>query len=254
MPSIFLAHGSPVLLDDGAWVRELHTWAGHLPRPTAVLMLSAHWEDRPVTLGATTTVPLVYDFYGFPSTYYEVRYPAPGAPALAARVRGLLGGPDAVADAPGRGLDHGAYVPLKAMYPDADVPVLQASLPTLDPAALYALGRQLRPLRDEGVLIVGSGFITHNLRVLDWHGVAPTPAWAHEFDEWTAEAVARGDVDALLDYRARAPGVHMALPTHEHFAPLLVTMGAAEAGTEPVSFPITGFAMSTMTKRSVQIG
>lgn len=254
MPSIFVAHGSPMLLDDGPWVRELHTWAGHLPRPAAVLMLSAHWEDRPVTLGATDAVPLVYDFSGFPAKYYDVRYQAPGAPALAASVRGLLGGGGAVAEAPDRGLDHGAYVPLKAMYPDADVPVLQASLPTLDPAALYDLGRQLRPLRDEGVLIVGSGFITHNLRVVDWYGVAPTPAWASEFDQWTAEAVARGDIDALLDYRARAPGVRMALPTHEHFAPLLVTLGAAEAGTESVSFPITGFAMSTMTKRSVQIG
>ena len=101
MPSIFLAHGSPMLLDDGVWVRELHAWAGHLPRPAAVLMLSAHWEDRPVTLGATDTVPLVYDFYGFPAKYYDVRYPAPGAPALAASVRGLLGGGDAVADATG---------------------------------------------------------------------------------------------------------------------------------------------------------
>jgi 4,5-DOPA dioxygenase extradiol len=254
MPSIFLAHGSPMLLDDRGWVQQLHDWGGALPAPSGILMLSAHWEDRPVTLGATATVPLVYDFYGFPAKYYEVRYPAPGAPALAASVRGLLGGGDAVADAPDRGLDHGAYIPLKAMYPGADIPVLQASLPTLDPTALYDLGRQLRPLRDEGVLIVGSGFITHNLRVLDWQGTAPTPAWASEFDEWTADAVAHGDIDALLDYRHRAPGVRMALPTHEHFAPLLVTMGAADAGLEKVTFPITGFAMSTMTKRSVQIG
>jgi 4,5-DOPA dioxygenase extradiol len=254
MPAIFLAHGSPMLLDDVEWVRELHQWAGGLPTPSAVLMLSAHWEDKPVTLGATETVPLVYDFYGFPERYYDVRYTAPGAPELGARVAGLLGEHGPVAQAPDRGLDHGAYVPLKAMYPGADVPVLQASLPTLDPGTLYELGRQLRPLRDEGVLIVGSGFITHNLRILDWSGAAPTPAWASEFDAWTADAVARGDVDALLDYRQRAPGVRIALPTHEHFAPLLVTMGAAEPGTEPVSFPITGFAMSTMTKRSVQVG
>lgn len=254
MPSIFLAHGSPMLLDDTTWVGELHAWAGALPRPAAVLMLSAHWEDMPVTLGATGPVPLVYDFYGFPARYYEVQYAAPGAPELAARVRGLLSPSGPVANAPERGLDHGAYVPLKAMYPEADVPVLQASLPTLDPATLFALGRQLAPLRDEGVLIVGSGFITHNLRILDWHGRAPTPAWASEFDQWTAEVVQRGDVDALLDYRHRAPGVQIALPTHEHFAPLLVTMGAADPGIERVSFPITGFAMSTMTKRSVQVG
>ncbi|MEZ5419979.1 MAG: class III extradiol ring-cleavage dioxygenase [Vicinamibacterales bacterium] len=254
MPSIFLAHGSPMLLDDATWVGQLRAWAGALPRPAAVLMLSAHWEDMPVTLGATGPVPLVYDFYGFPARYYEVQYAAPGAPELAARVRGLLSPSGPVANAPERGLDHGAYVPLKAMYPEADVPVLQASLPTLDPATLFALGRQLAPLRDEGVLIVGSGFITHNLRILDWHGRAPTPAWASEFDQWTAEVVQRGDVDALLDYRHRAPGVQIALPTHEHFAPLLVTMGAADPGPERVSFPITGFAMSTMTKRSVQVG
>lgn len=254
MPSIFLAHGSPMLLDDAQWVSELRTWAGALPRPRAVLMLSAHWEDMPVTLGATETVPLVYDFYGFPEKYYAVRYAAPGAPDLAARVTGLLGQNGPVATAPDRGLDHGAYVPLKAMYPDADIPVLQASLPTLDPTTLFDLGRHLRPLRDEGVLIVGSGFITHNLRILDWHGAAPTPAWASEFDAWTADVVARGDVDALLDYRHRAPGVRIALPTHEHFAPLLVTMGASDPGSERVTFPITGFAMSTMTKRSVQVG
>lgn len=254
MPTIFLAHGSPLLLDDGRWVDELHGWARALPRPSAVLMLSAHWEDRPVTLGATSTVPLVYDFYGFPPEYYALRYPAPGAPGLAESVRRVLGEHGPVADAPDRGLDHGAYVPLKAMYPDADVPVLQVSLPTLEPAPLFELGRRLAPLRDEGVLIVGSGFITHNLRILDWSGAAPTPAWASEFDAWTADVVRRGDVDALLDYRARAPGVRLALPTHEHFAPLVVTMGAGEADHDRVRFPITGFAMSTMTKRSVQLG
>ncbi|MEZ5289939.1 MAG: class III extradiol ring-cleavage dioxygenase [Vicinamibacterales bacterium] len=254
MPTIFLAHGSPLLLDDGQWVDELHAWARALPRPTAVLMLSAHWEDRPVTLGATSTVPLVYDFYGFPPEYYALRYPAPGAPGLAASVRRVLGEHGPVADAPERGLDHGAYVPLKAMYPDADVPVLQVSLPTLEPAPLFELGRRLAPLRDEGVLIVGSGFITHNLRILDWSGAAPTPAWASEFDAWTADVVVRRDIDALLDYRAKAPGVRLALPTHEHFAPLVVTMGTGDAGRDRVSFPITGFAMSTMTKRSVQLG
>lgn len=254
MPTIFLAHGSPLLLDDPVWVEELHGWAAALPRPRAVLMLSAHWEDRPVTLGATERVPLVYDFYGFPERHYAVRYPAPGAPELAARVRGLLAPDGPVASAPDRGLDHGAYVPLKAMYPNADIPVLQASLPTLDPTTLFQLGERLRPLRDEGVLIVGSGFITHNLRILDWSGQAPTPAWAAEFDQWTADAVVRGDIDALLEYRQRAPGVRLALPTHEHFVPLLVTMGASAPGTETVRFPITGFAMSTMTKRSVQVG
>src|SRR6185369_16956177 len=150
MPVIFVAHGSPLLLDDAGWVGELAGWARALPRPGAVLMLSAHWEQRPVTLGATRTVPLVYDFYGFPERYYQRTYPAPGAPELAARVRALLAPGQPVADAPDRGLDHGAYVPLAAMYPEANVPVLQVSLPTMDPATLFALGRSLAPLRREG--------------------------------------------------------------------------------------------------------
>ena len=116
MPSIFLAHGSPFLLDDKGWVGELNAWAGALPRPTAILMLSAHWEERPITLGATTTVPLVYDFYGFPAKYYNVRYAAPGAPELARRVRALVSRTQPVVEDPARGLDHGAYVPLIAMY------------------------------------------------------------------------------------------------------------------------------------------
>src|SRR5688572_30534383 len=123
MPVIFAAHGAPVLLDDEPWMAELATWAKAMPKPKSVLMISAHWEQRPTTLGATRSVPLVYDFYGFPAKYYQTQYPAPGAPALAARVRELLAaGSISVADAPERGLDHGAYVPLVAMYPDASIP------------------------------------------------------------------------------------------------------------------------------------
>ena len=254
MPVLFLAHGSPMLLDDAGWVRDLGAWAGALPRPKAVLMLSAHWVDRPVTVGATRTVPLVYDFYGFPAKYYQQTYPAPPAPALAARVKQLLHS-DPVADDPARGLDHGAYVPLVAMYPEADVPVLQASLPSMEPTALFSMGRALAPLRDEGVLIVGSGFLTHNLRTVSFSPDAPTPAWAAEFDAWAADVLARRDVDALLDYRERAPGVRQALPTHEHFVPVIVSMGAAiDDPSATVRFPITGFAYGTATKRSVQLG
>jgi 4,5-DOPA dioxygenase extradiol len=256
LPAIFVAHGSPLLLDDAGWVGELARWAQALPRPRAVLMLSAHWTQAPATIGATRTVPLVYDFYGFPDEYYRVTYPAPGAPELAARVRALLGAGagQPVADAPERGLDHGAYVPLAAMYPRADVPVLQLSLPALDPKALFALGRALGPLRREGVLIVGSGFLTHNMRALDPRPDAPTPSWAAEFDAWAAEILDRRDVDALLDYRRRAPGVGLALPTHEHFVPVVVAMGSAIDGASAVSFPITGFMAGSFTRRSVQFG
>jgi 4,5-DOPA dioxygenase extradiol len=253
MPSIFLAHGSPLLLDDATWIGELGRWAHAMPRPKSVLMISAHWLDEPVTLGATVTVPLVYDFYGFPKKYYDVTYPAPGAPDLAKRTRELLSAVGPVGDDPERGLDHGAYVPMLAMYPEADIPTLQLSIPTMDPATLVSLGRTLAPLRDEGVLIIGSGFLTHNLRTLDWNASEPA-SWAKEFDAWTKDALAKRDVDELVQYRTRAPGVRQALPTHEHFVPVLVAMGASIDQPEPVTFPITGFTYGTFTKRSVQFG
>jgi 4,5-DOPA dioxygenase extradiol len=254
VPAIFLAHGSPLLLDDAAWLEELRVWAEAMPRPTAVLMLSAHWLDEPLTIGATRQVPLVYDFYNFPERYYRVTYPAHGAPALARRVEELLGGSRAVRSAPDRGLDHGAYVPLIGMYPGADVPVLQVSFPTMDPAALIGLGRALAPLRREGVLIVGSGFLTHNLRAANFRTATATPAWASEFDAWAADVLSRKDVDGLVQYRRRAPGVDMALPTHEHFIPVLVATGAALEDPGPVTFPISGFTYGSFTRRSVQFG
>jgi len=252
MPTLFLAHGAPVLLDLPDWVEALGRWGHALPRPRAILVISAHWLERPATLGATRPVPLIYDFYGFPAKYYQQRYAAPGAPALAQRVKELLAPLGPVAEEPGRGLDHGAYVPLVAMYPDADVPVLQLSLPTLEPAALFRLGQALEPLRREGVLIIGSGFLTHNMRSMDFSPDARPPAWASDFDAWVAEALSRRDVDALLAYGERAPAVRTALPTVEHFVPLLVALGAAAEAT--VSFPITGFFAGSFSKRSVQFG
>ena len=253
MPVIFAAHGAPVLLDDDVWMAELASWASAMLRPTSVLMVSAHWEQRPTTLGATRTVPLVYDFYGFPERYYRTEYPAPGAPELAARVRELLRAKGiAVAGDPERGLDHGAYVPLVAMYPGADVPVLQVSMPALEPAELFELGRALAPLRDEGVLVFGSGFLTHNMAYAFRSG---TPAWAREFDAWAADALSRFDVDALMDFQTRAPAARTALPTWEHYAPVLVAAGAVADDQPRASFPITGFWMEgAFTKRSVQLG
>ncbi len=250
MPVLFMAHGAPMLLDDAGWVAELAAWARALPRPRAVLVISAHWEQRPVALGATTPVPLIYDFYGFPDKFYRLRYASPGAPALAARVRELCAAASiATIDEPARGLDHGAYIPLMCMYPDADVPVLQLSLPTMEPRPLYELGRALAPLAREGVLVMGSGFLTHNMRSFS---LRSTPAWATELDAWTADVLARRDVGALLDYRARAPGVREALPTHEHFVPVIVSAGAAE-GLESITFPITGFWFGgSFTRRSVE--
>ena len=249
-PTLFIAHGAPPLLDDAGWMKELATWGTALGKPKAILMLSAHWEAKPFTLGATTPLPLVYDFYGFPPRYYEQQYASPGAPAVASRLHSVVKG---AIDEPKRGLDHGAYVPLVAMYPKADVPVLQASLPSLEPKELLELGKRLAPLRDEGVLIIGSGFITHNLRFVDWDNKYPTPQWAAEFDQWTAEALFTKDVDSLLQYREKAPGVRTALPTHEHFVPLLVALGAS-LDDPPPTFPIEGFWMGSLTRRSVQFG
>jgi 4,5-DOPA dioxygenase extradiol len=252
MPVLFQAHGAPMLLDDAGWVAELAAWAGALPRPTAILVVSAHWEARPATIGATRPLPLIYDFSGFPERYYRTQYPAPGAPELARRVRELLRQKDmAVAEEPERGLDHGAYVPLVAMYPGADVPVLQISMPGLDARELFKLGQALAPLRDEGVLVFGSGFLTHNMRYAFRPGI---PSWAKEFDDWVADALLRFDVDALLNFQTRAPAVQTALPTWEHYAPVLVSVGAVGDELPTTTFPITGFWMEgAFTKRSVQM-
>ena len=251
MPVIFAAHGAPILLDDADWMGELASWAKAMPKPKSILMISAHWEERPTTLGATRTVPLVYDFYWFPERYYQTRYPAPGAPDLAGRVRDLLrAGEMATAEDPERGLDHGAYVPLVPMFREADVPVLQVSMPGLDARELFALGRALAPLREEEVLIFGSGFLTHNMRYAFRPG---TPEWAREFESWAEGALSRFDVDALVDFQTRAPSARMALPTWEHYAPVLVAAGAAADGQPHVTFPITGWWMNgAFTKRSVQ--
>ncbi len=254
MPVVFLAHGSPLLTDDATWMAELAAWARALPRPKAILMISAHWTVSPVTLGATTTLPLVYDFYNFPKKYYDITYAAPGAPGLAKRVSELLSPTQRVAQDPTRGLDHGAYVPLIPMYPDASVPVLQMSIPTMEAAPLIALGQALSALRREGVLIVGSGFLTHNLRTLDFDPNARAQSWAQEFDAWCEGVLFRKDVDALAQYRSLAPGVRQSLPTHEHFVPVLTALGAALDGANQVSFPITGFTYGSMTRRSVQFG
>ncbi|MDI3421771.1 dioxygenase family protein [Streptomyces luteolus] len=253
MPALYLSHGAPPLADDTLWPGQLAAWSAGLPRPKAVLMVSAHWEEAPLALGATETVPLVYDFWGFPEHYYQVRYAAPGAPELADSVRKLLRGAGMpVQDIEDRGLDHGAYVPLVEMYPDADVPVLQISLPTLDPQRLMEVGRKLAPLRDAGVLIMGSGFFTHNLAALRQGGV---PSWSAEFDAWGREALDAQDVDALLDFPRKSPAGQLAHPRTEHFAPLFVAMGVADATGElgVQRSVIDGFWMG-LAKRSVQFG
>jgi 4,5-DOPA dioxygenase extradiol len=253
MPTLYLGHGAPPLVDDPTWTAQLANWARELPRPREILIVSAHWESAPLTLGATRdAAPLTYDFYGFPQRYYDMTYPSPGAPGLASRVKALMPDTETVAEEPDYGLDHGAYVPLLVMYPQADIPVLQMSMPTLDPQALFDLGRRLRPLREEGVLIVGSGFLTHGLPFLrDFRPDATPPGWSVDFDEWARESLARGDVDELMDFRRRAPGMPYAHPTIEHFAPLFVTLGAASDPERAPDTTIEGFFLG-LAKRSFQ--
>ncbi len=251
MPALFISHGAPPLVDDALWVSQLQQVAADLPRPSAILVVSAHWEAAPLMIGATDPVPLVYDFAGFPQRFYEVTYPAPGAPDLADAVAGLVPDGQPVARTT-RGLDHGAYVPLTVMYPDADIPVLQISLPTLEPAPLLDLGRRLAELRDQGVLIIGSGFTTHGLPFLSrqhWADpAAAAPGWSREFDAWAHETLSAGDIEGLAAFRDRAPGMPYAHPTIEHFAPMFVTLGAGDPEDAPDQ-PIDGFWMG-LAKRS----
>jgi 4,5-DOPA dioxygenase extradiol len=253
MPAIYIGHGAPPLVDDELWVSQLADWAARMPRPRSILVVSAHWESAPLTLGATETVPLVYDFWGFPQHYYETTYTAPGAPELARRIAALMPDTEPVVEQPDRGLDHGAYVPLTVMYPDADVPVLQMSLPTLDPERLLDLGRRIAPLRDEGVLIIGSGFMTHGLPYLQMRSPDQRPpGWSAEFDAWAAEALDAGDVDALVDFENRAPAVQYAHPRTEHLAPLFVTLGAAQDPSAAPETVIDGYWFG-LAKRSIQV-
>jgi len=229
MPALYIGHGAPPLLDDPVWSAQLRDLAAGLPRPSAILIVSAHWESAPLSLSASGPgVELVYDFGGFAERYYRMTYRTPAADALAQRVAAMMPDHEPVHQHATRGLDHGAWVPLTIMYPEADIPVLQMSLPTHDPYQLLTLGSRLRELRDEGVLVIGSGFLTHGLPFLKEFRIdAVAPGWSTDFDTWAAEALARGDVAELAAYRTNAPGMPYAHPTVEHYTPLFVTLGAA---------------------------
>ena len=234
LPTLFLSHGSPMHAVAPGVVGD--AWAAlakRIPRPGAVLIASAHWETSVPMLTGNRSPETIHDFGGFPAELYEVRYPAPGAPDVAAQAVKLLKDAGITAGVDGcRGLDHGAWVPLRWMYPEADVPVVELAVqPARGPAHHLALGRALAPLRERGVLIVGSGHATHNLR--DWigqRGAAPPLRYAVEFSRWLGERLAANDERALLAYRDEAPGAARAHPTDEHFLPLFVAWGAAGAG------------------------
>lgn len=253
LPALYLSHGAPPLFDDALWLSQLFQWAQSMPKPRSVLIVSAHWETAPLSLSAPAAhTPLVYDFGGFHPRYYTMRYETPDAGELAHQVAAAMPDREPVHQHPSRGLDHGAWVPLMAMYPLADVPVLQLSMPTHDPARLLDIGRRLRPLRDDGVLVIGSGFMTHGLPFLTREMLAgAVPVWSSDFDAWVADALARGDVDELAAYRTRAPGMPYAHPTADHYIPLFIALGAGARPDEPVRTAIDGYMMG-FSKRSFQ--
>jgi 4,5-DOPA dioxygenase extradiol len=233
LPTVFISHGSPMhALEAGASGKAWAALGARLPRPRALLIASAHWEAEQPTLGGAERPATIHDFYGFPQPLYEIRYAAAGAPAIAERARALLaaGGLDAGIDAE-RGLDHGAWSPLLYAYPRADVPVLQVSIQSaLGPRHHLALGAALAPLAREGVLIVGSGHLTHNLRELRSvrdTGVGRAEPYVAEFQGWVRQCIETHDYDRLADYRKLSPAGVRAHPTEEHFLPLFVTLGAA---------------------------
>lgn len=250
LPTLFLSHGSPMhAVRPGPAGAAWAALGGRLPKPKAILMASAHWESSIALLSGSRQPETVHDFGGFPRELYAIEYPAPGAPELATRAVELLRAAGITAGIDGcRGLDHGAWVPLLQMYPAHDVPVVQVSLqPALGAAHHVALGRALAPLSRDGVLIVGSGHATHNLR--DWmaHRASPSPLpYVTAFTAWLAARLDARDVDALVDYRDRAPEAPRAHPTEEHYLPLLVALGAAapDARVERVVSGYEGAALA----------
>jgi len=256
LPALYLGHGAPPLLESATWMGELLDWSLSMPKPKNVLIVSAHWEAAPLAVSQSAPgTPLVYDFSGFDPVYRRLTYPTPDARELADRVAAAMPDGQGVHRHPSRGLDHGAWVPLMTMYPAADVPVLQLSLPTSDPDRLLEIGRRLRPLREEGTLVIGSGFLTHGLPFLTYEqftGRAGAPGWSRDFDAWAADALGRGDLEELAAFGDRAPGMPYAHPTVEHFTPLFVTLGAAEQADQPVDTTITGYFFG-LSKRSFQV-
>lgn len=236
LPTLFVPHGAPTFaLRPGAAGAVMHQAAAMLARPRAIVIVSPHWDTEIVTVGYAEKPETIHDFYGFPEALYELRYPATGCPEAAEEVSNAIrqaGLP--VAEDRDRGLDHGAWIPLRLMFPEADVPVIPVSVQShRGVQGAYALGRALAPLAEKGFLIIGSGNVTHNLgdyRIARQNG-GQTPDYVRDFPEWLAEKIGRGDMEALLDYRRQAPDAVRAHPSDEHLQPLYVALGAS--GNQP---------------------
>jgi len=249
LPTAFVSHGAPFSLEDEEWMRALRVWGESLKEVKGVLVLSAHWVSERLEAGPLESVPLIYDFWGFPERLYQLTYSAPPSPTIFQLLKDLPGIGNLLAS-PKRGLDHGMWVPLKGLFPDASRPVLGLSLPGTDPARLYELGQGLAPLREQGILILASGGVTHNLGALTAGDQSPSAPWAREFDQWVKERLVEGDLTSLLDFRRKAPHAALAHPSIEHFVPLFVALGAAGSGAR-VDFPVEIFRYGTLSLRSV---
>lgn len=231
MQSLFLAHGSPMnAIEDKEYTRFLEQ-LGKTLKPKAIVIFTAHWESEVLTISASdATYETIYDFYGFPEELYQIQYPAKGSSQLAHQVaekfinHGIL-----VQEDTARGLDHGSWTLLHRLFPQADIPVVQISVnPFLSPEKQFEIGKALRGLGEEEILIIGSGVTVHNLRIIKWGQVIPDP-WAVEFDDWLIEKIGHEDVDSLFHYEKLAPHAKTAVPRAEHFVPLYIAMGSADS-------------------------
>ena len=252
MPVLFIGHGSPMnAIEDTEYSRAWAKVAWSLPKPKAILCVSAHWQTAGTRVTAMDQPEIIYDFFGFPPALYKKRYPAPGSPELARMAVEALNNSHAELDSEW-GLDHGAWAVLCQMYPKADVPVVQLSLDQRQPpAAHYQLGRQLRTLRKKGVLILGSGNIVHNLREIAWQDTAYD--WALEFDTKVGELILSGDHKAIVDYSKLGRTARLAVSTLEHYLPLLYVLGAQDKA-DSVGFFANKVTLGSMSMRSVRLG
>ncbi len=252
MPVLFVGHGSPMnAIERNDFFDSWNDLGRKLPRPKAILCVSAHWETRGVQVTVSETPATIHDFYGFPKALFDVRYPAPGDPPLARRVAGMISTVNVGLD-PVRGLDHGAWSVLIAMYPGADIPVVQLSLDTSRPGRFhYDLARELAPLRNERILILGSGNMVHNLRLFSFQDQQAL-AWAEEFDATLRQRILARDHESLIDYAALGPNALLAVPTPEHYFPLLYALALQEAA-EPASF-FNERVLSSISMTAVLIG
>ena len=251
-PVLFVSHGSPMLgLEPGAWGRALRAWAATLQDLKAVLVVSAHWEaPAPIRIGSALAPATLHDFSGFPDRLLALQYPAPGHPALAGQIQARLTQAGIPAQLePERPLDHGAWVPLRVAFPEGRLPVLELALPQpRTPRQLFELGQALGPLREEGVLIVASGGIVHNLRLLNWAADSGPEPWAQAFEAWVADKLEQGGPLALLQHWGTAPNHARAVPSSEHFDPLFFALGAANGSV--LSTVYDGWQLGSLSLRT----